>query len=154
MRIAITSILAFAYFFLPKYGYDSQSGIAQHLLYPISHANIFHLAANIVCLWMIKCPVNILITYPICVIASFFPSFFLYGNSLTMGFSGVLFAMVGITWGRIDAFKRMFLKNKWYLIIPFFIPNINAFIHVYCLLFGFAYGLYINNISQSVCNRR
>lgn len=154
MRIALTIILAASFLFLPKYGYDSQSGVMEHILYPISHANIFHLLVNILCLWMVRCPVSIHITYPIAVIASFFPSFCLFGGSLTMGFSGILFAMVGITWGRINSFKRMVGKNIWYLIIPFFIPNINAFIHVYCLLFGFAYGLYLYNINKSVCSRR
>ena len=154
-RIAITILLVVSFFFLPKYAYTSSLGI-EHFLYPISHANIVHLLVNILCLWMVRCPVNILVTYTVAVIASYLPAVSLYGlqEIPTMGFSGILFAMVGITWGRVQRFKDMFIKNKWYLIIPFFIPNINAFVHIYCLLLGFAYGYYSVYFSQSVWNRR
>lgn len=57
-----------------------------------------------------------------------------------MGFSGVLFAMVGISWGKTHRFKDMMVRNKWILIIPAFIPHINFLIHIYCLLFGYLYG--------------
>lgn len=57
-----------------------------------------------------------------------------------MGFSGVLFAMVGIGWGRTGQFVKMLDKNKWFLIIPLFLPHVNAFIHLYCLLLGYVAG--------------
>jgi len=151
-RIAISIILILSFFLLPKYAYGPESGITEHLLYPMSHANIFHLAVNILCLWMIRCPVYILVSLPIAIIASFFPAISLYGDVPTLGFSGVLFAMVGISWGKINGFRNMVAKNKWYLILPFFIPNINACIHVYCLLLGFVYGLHLYNIK--ICSRR
>jgi hypothetical protein len=58
----------------------------------------------------------------------------------TYGFSGVLFAMVGVSWGRIHRFRDMILRNKWFLIIPAFLPHVNFLIHIYCLLFGYLYG--------------
>lgn len=115
------------------------SDITSHLLYPLSHANIFHLAANTLCLWMIRVPVLIFVTYPIAVLASFLPSFV---SEPTMGFSGILFAMVAITWGRVHRFRDMFWKNKWYIIIPALLPHINVMIHVYCMIGGYLYGRY------------
>ena len=57
-----------------------------------------------------------------------------------MGFSGVLFAIVGISWGKVHRFRDMLTKNIWFLIIPAFIPHINFLIHLYCLLLGYLYG--------------
>jgi hypothetical protein len=47
---------------------------------------------------------------------------------------------VGISWGKTKHFRDMVWKNKWFLVIPMFIPHVNAFIHIYCLLAGYIYG--------------
>jgi hypothetical protein len=57
-----------------------------------------------------------------------------------MGFSGIIFAMVGIAWGKAHRFREMLTKNFWFLIIPAFIPHVNFLIHLYCLLLGYLYG--------------
>lgn len=138
-----------SYFFLPKYGFTSFGGdaILPHLLYPFSHANIWHLLVNICCLWMVRCPMRLYITYLIAVLASFLPCLtfsFSHGFTLmtepTMGFSGILFAMVGMSWGRINQFRNMIWRNKWFLIIPPFLPHVNFLIHIYCMLFGYLAG--------------
>ena len=149
-RLVICLLMVGSYFFLPKYGFTSfDANPVNHLLYPLSHANIFHLAVNIICLWMLHhCPMHIVATYLIAVVCSFLPSFPIYDcivegsfNTLpTMGFSGVLFAMVGISWGRVHRFRDMLWLNKWYIIIPAFLPHVNLLIHVYCLLAGYLYG--------------
>ena len=136
----------------PKYGFTFHGDLAGHLLYPLSHANVWHLAANVLCLWMLRCPMRLPVTYAIAVLCSFLPSFCLFDSIVngsfyslqapTYGFSGVLFAMVGISWGRIHRFKDMILRNRWILIIPAFIPHINFLIHIYCLLAGYLYGRY------------
>lgn len=150
-KLVVSFILVGSYFILPKYGFTSfnplhPQDILPHLLYPLSHANIWHLAANILCLWMLRCPLHIVATFVIAVLCSFLPCPLLpiYGESaaLTMGFSGVLFAMVGISWGRIHRFKDMIVRNKWILVIPAFLPHINFLIHIYCLMAGYLYGRY------------
>lgn len=160
IKLVISFLLVLSYFLLPKYGFTSfnynLSTLTNNLLYPISHANIFHLAGNILCLWMLRCPLHIVATYLIAVICSFLPcptlSSLLFPLSsllslplssepeATYGFSGVLFAIVGISWGRARRFRDMLWRNKWILIIPSFIPHINFLIHLYCLLAGYAYG--------------
>ena len=145
-RLVVSLVLVGSYFLLPEYGFTFplSGSVLGNLLYPISHANIWHLAGNILCLWMLRCPLHIFITYTIAVLCSFLPCPLLplYGDSatLTMGFSGVLFAMVGISWGRIHRFRDMMRRNWWVLIIPAFLPHINFLIHIYCLLVGYLYG--------------
>ena len=140
VRIVITVILLLSYFLLPKYGFTDIID-SDHFLYPLSHANIWHLSANILCLWMIKTDIHLIPCYIISVICSFIPCFV---SEPTMGFSGILFAMVGISWGRVHRLKDMVWRNKWYLIIPLFIPHVNAFIHLYCMIGGYLFGRFTN----------
>jgi len=153
VRLLVSLILVGSYFLLPKYGFTFYSPLINHLLYPISHANIWHLAANIVCLWMLPCPLHIFATFIISVLCSFLPCPLLplYGESaaLTMGFSGVLFAMVGISWGKVHRFRDMIWKNKWFLIIPAFLPHVNFLIHIYCLIAGYLYGTLCDRKSKN-----
>lgn len=146
IKLLISCCLVGSYFLLPKYGFTSfDYSLQDHLLYPISHANIWHLAGNVLCLWMLRCPTHIIATFVCAVLCSFLPCPLLplYGESsaITMGFSGVLFAMVGASWGRIGRFKEMIVRNKWILIITIFIPNVNFLIHFYCLVAGYLYGI-------------
>lgn len=157
-KLVVSFILVGSYFLLPKYGFTSFgccydiATYREHLLYPLSHANIWHLMANCLCLFMLRCPMHLFVTYTIAVLCSFLPSFCLFDSIMqggfhslsepTYGFSGVLFAMVGISWGKIHRLKDMMLRNKWILIIPAFIPHINFLIHIYCLVAGYLYGRY------------
>ncbi len=153
LRLVVSIGLVGSYFLLPKYGFTAFNGpFAAHLLYPFSHANIFHLLANILCLWLLRCQLHLPITYATAVLCSFLPSFSFYdiadtittataaGQEPTCGFSGVLFAMVGISWGKIRRFKEMIRRNMWFLVLPAFIPHVNALIHLYCILAGYLCG--------------
>lgn len=177
-------ILLASYLFLPKYGFPtatvpvglpdgsslwssvahicateepSASAILSHLLYPLSHANVFHLAANILCLFMLRCRTHIIVSFFCAVLCSFLPCPLLpiYGQSqtLTIGFSGVLFAMVGISWGKARRFRDMLTKNKYFLIIPAFLPHVNFLIHIYCLLLGYLYGRAHHHLSLRALRR-
>jgi len=156
VKILVFFMLVGSYFFLPKYGFTSFDGsfsgydIANHFLYPFSHANIWHLLANMLCLFMIRCKMHLIATYLIAVLCSFLPSFSIYDcvmqcgfaalSEPTYGFSGILFAMVGISWGKIHRLRDMVARNKWFLIIPAFLPHVNFLIHIYCLFAGYLYG--------------
>lgn len=151
----ISLVLVGSYFLIPEYGFTSfcsleTKDIIQHILYPLSHANIWHLLANILCLWMLRCRLHIIVTYLIAVLCSFMPCFV---SEPTMGYSGVLFAMVGISWGSIHRFKDMVWRNKWILIIPAFLPHINFMIHLYCLMAGYLYGSLIDK-HKGLCVRK
>ena len=143
-KVIVSVVLVVCYIFMPKYGFIDVHELSEcwyvHLLYPFSHANIWHLLANIVCLWMIPCELHLLISFLLAVLCSILPCFI---SEMTMGFSGVLFAIVGISWGQVHRFKNMIWKNKWFLVIPIFLPHVNAFIHLYCMIFGYLCGRYI-----------
>lgn len=138
-KAVVSVILAVWYFTMPSMGFPDD-GIAGHVLYPLSHANIWHLLANIVCLWMIPCGLHLTAALTLAILCSFIPCL---TSEVTYGFSGVLFAIVGISWGKVERFGEMVWRNKWFLIIPFFIPHINAFIHLYCMLAGYLWGKYV-----------
>jgi membrane associated rhomboid family serine protease len=137
LRALVSVILVLSYFLLPKYGFTDVISI-DNWRYQLSHANIWHLLANIVCLWMVRTDLNLLPCYCISTVCSFLPCFV---DEPTMGFSGMLFAMVGISWGRVHRFKDMVWRNKWFLFIPIFIPHVNAMIHLYCMVMGYLFGL-------------
>ena len=143
LYLILASGLVLSYFLLHQvYGFTAHSSLLTRILYPICHANIWHLAANLVYLWLIRqlLSMNLIPAYLLAVFAAFLPSFMLWGEAPTTGFSGVMFVLVGMSWGKINRFYDMFWRNKWILIIPFFIPNINALLHLYCLVLGFAFG--------------
>jgi hypothetical protein len=137
MRYVLSCLLVVSYFLFPRYSYVWADGdLCNHFLYSFSHVNIFHLGVNILCLMLLRCPLRFFESYLCCVFSSFLPSW----SGDTCGFSGYLFAMVGISWGRIGLFRRMIEKNVWYLVIPLFIPGVNGLLHLYCLLLGYFVG--------------
>lgn len=140
LKIIVSIVLVGSYFLLPEYGFTfSLCPLENHFLYPLSHANIWHLLGNLFCLWMLTCPMHILYTYLGAVACSFLPCLI---SEPTMGFSGVLFVMVGMSWGKVHKFKDMLWSNKWILIIPAFLPHINFLIHFYCIIAGYLLGRY------------
>lgn len=153
-KIIVSMFLLVWYCVMPKSAFINTHHITEcwdnHLLFSFSHANIWHLLANIFCLWMIPCRLHLMTSFLLAVLCSFLPCFI---SEPTMGFSGVLFSIVGISWGRVGRFKDMLLKNKWFLIIPIFIPHVNAFIHLYCLIAGWFAGRYLwhrENVSERI----
>ena len=135
----VSAVLLLSYLVFPKFGFPD-GGISGHLLHPLSHANVWHLLANILCLWMLSCDLHLSVSLIVAVVCSFIPCLM---SEPTMGFSGVLFAMVGISWGKVGMFREMLCRNKWFLIIPAFIPHVNALIHLYCFVAGYAAGRYV-----------
>lgn len=140
IKIAITFLLTAWYFLMPKVGYMGFFPLWEHLVYPFSHANIFHLLGNLLCLWLLPCSLRVPKSYLVAVIASFIP--LIFTEQPTMGFSGFLFAVIGMTWGRIRQFRKMCKKIAPYIIVTLFLPNVNWEIHVYCLLFGYVCGVF------------
>lgn len=138
-KLLVSIVLVLTFVFLPKYGYLGYGDIWNHLLYPFSHANIFHLLANILCFWMIRCKTYLLLCFIVSFLCSFLPSL---SCEPTMGFSGILFAIVGMSWGRSGRFLEMLKRNMWFLIIPMFIPHVNGLLHVYCMLAGYILGIF------------
>lgn len=135
VRVVLSVLLLVSYLALPVFSFPG--GLMGHLLYPFSHANVWHLLANLLCLWMITCRLHLLAAFAVAVGCSFLPCFVC---EPTMGFSGVLFAVLGMSWGRVRRFKDMIWRNKWFLVVPLFLPHVNGVIHIYCLVVGYFVG--------------
>ena len=143
-KVIISLFLVLWYFTMPQIGFNGfdthlYGKLSEHFIYPVCHANLWHLMANILCLWMISCELHLSTSFLLAVLCSFLPCF---TGEPTMGFSGVLFAIVGISWGRVRRLRDMLWRNKWFLIIQIFIPHVNALLHIYCLLAGYLWGCF------------
>ena len=156
-KCVVTVLLTVCFMSLPATGYtngDMENGEA-HLLYIVSHANVWHLAGNLLCLWLMRRRLYLYSSLMIAFLASYIPAFSIYGDmGVTLGFSGVLFAIVGTKWGvYCDACRRtedasichksverFLMKVLPFAIVGILIPHVNWCLHTYCLLAGFAYG--------------
>jgi membrane associated rhomboid family serine protease len=155
-KALVALVLTLCWVFIPITGYSSDdSSLLPHLLYPLGHANLWHLVGNLFILWLLRGEtLRLWQDYAIAVACSFLPvipglwDFFSTGEPLsTVGFSGVLFAELGIRWG---AWCRQQQSAKAYLtfcerlmpfvLVGFLIPHINWSIHLYCVIAGLVYG--------------
>lgn len=147
--------------------------VASHVLYMVSHANFWHLAGNLFVLWMIPNRLYLLEAVIIAFVTSWLPSvgsiWDIWNNepvAATVGFSGVLFAILGIKWGvycvgqhkgrisrrgRIMDEQRTAISAKRlkmfcvrvlpFALIGFLVPHLNWTIHLYCLTAGLLVGM-------------
>ena len=149
VRLILSQILIAAYLFYPMAAYNINSSlpmqggmgwVSLHFLSLFSHANIFHLLGNLLCLWLMKCRFRLPQALAISFVCSFLPQWSLWGGTeLACGFSSVLFAVAGMAWGEAGRFRDMVKKCVLPLIIVGLFPNVNIFIHLYALLLGYAY---------------
>ena len=145
-KVVVSLVLVFFFLFLPKYSfYPSQfstlnSQLEGHFLFAFSHANIFHLAGNVLCLYLLKIRLRLPIALAVSFVCSWLPQWSLWGAEPILGFSGVLFAAVGIAWGRAGQFKRMLRYCLLPTIVFGLFPHIAMTLHIYTLLLGYAIG--------------
>ena len=152
-KAVLTAIMATWVVALPPVGY--QSGISAggdiwlHLIYMYSHANVWHMTGNLFVLWVMKDRLYLVPAMVTAFTASYLPSWSAYGDiGLTMGFSGVLFAIAGIKWGRhirkADNRKAVVMifcrKVLPFAFVGLVLPHVNWCPHLYCLIGGLLYG--------------
>lgn len=142
-KITVFTALALAYALQVALGVGSgycKGDLWPHLWFPFFHANIFHLAANILTLAMLRCEVrDILPAYAVAVIASFFA----VASVPTMGFSGVLYVLIGMQTGIFRG--RVTLPKVWFfafLLAGLFLPRVNGLLHIVCFASGALIQLY------------
>ena len=155
-KCVVTAVLVAVFVFAPAVGYTNGDIERPHLhiAYMFCHANIWHLAGNIFVLWILRGKLHLAASMMIAYVFSLLPSWSLWGEvGVTMGFSGVLFAICGIKWGIYcryasamgklfgrTAFREFAMKGLPFALIGILIPHINWCIHLYCMLAGFVYG--------------
>ena len=155
-KLLVSVVLIAWYICMPQVGYTGDMESPAHLTYMLSHANIWHLAGNVFVLWMMRGRLHLLSVIAIAFLASFIPSIgsvwdgFAFDGQ-TMGFSGAIFAIAGIQWGRYiwrqnnnekqqEATKAFLTKALPWAIVGVLIPHINWSLHLYCMMAGFIYG--------------
>ncbi len=157
-KYVVTAVLVACYLFAPAIGYENGDveNTLPHIAYMFCHANVWHLAGNLFVLWIMHGRLYLIPSLVIAFLCSFIPGFSIYGDvGMTMGFSGVLFAIAGIKWGVYcmyassmgqifgkSAFHDFLMKALPFAVIGILIPHINWCIHLYCMLLGFVYGRY------------
>lgn len=158
-KIVVTVVLVAWWLFLPVIGYEvndfKDADVGRHLVYMLSHANVWHLAGNLFVLWIMRNKLYLIPSIIIAFLCSLLPAIGFYPLGMTVGFSGVLFAIAGIKWGVFcrhayeeskekgkDAASDFICKALPFALAGSFIPHLNWCIHLYCLLAGFVYGRY------------
>ena len=165
-KALVTVVLVLWWLYGPSVGYfpvgktdgHTIGTIWEHLLWPMSHANVWHLMGNLWVLWWMKGGrLYMLEAYVIAVLCSFLPvvpglwdilpADDSAGVVATCGFSGVLCAMIGVRWGawiggchNMTAYWTFAKRVLPFVAVGFLIPHVNWSIHLYCLLAGLAYG--------------
>ena len=142
----LLAITTFICLFLPTQAFSPASPFHTHLLYHFFHANIFHLAANILCLFLIKFPIRYLKAFLVATFVSFLPCPTWQWSQMSFeyipvcGLSAFLLAVIGIAWGEVSTFNRMVKTTLLPVAVFSLLPNVNLLIHVYALIFGFVVG--------------
>jgi membrane associated rhomboid family serine protease len=175
-KVILALLLCGWYVSMPQVGYvylGHDTGTLPHIILThaeamLSHANIWHLLGNLFVLMLVR-KLNIIPSVVIAYLASFIPTvgtlWDIIGRLtsqepvMTMGFSGVLFAMLGVIWGdhvRIwsntaryygyDAMEAFLMKMLPWALVGFFVPHANWELHLYSLIGGFTYGFFKDSL--------
>ena len=117
-------------------GFSAHGGLLPHFTYSFLHANVWHMAANLLVLWGVRQRMNVAVGYVIAVAASWMP---MWADKPTVGMSGMLFAMFGIMWGKTGRWKEYLKAGMPVILIMMLIPNVNGLLHLYCYILGFVF---------------
>ena len=155
-KLLVTLILVAWYIWMPQVGFTAGMEGRAHITYLLCHANIWHLAGNVFVLWMMRGKLHLLPAILVAILSTFLPVFGSVWDGLlfdgqTMGFSGVLFAIAGVQWGRLEWSKNtehdrfivrwsFFSKAVPWAFVFVLIPHINWSLHLYCMILGYIYG--------------
>ena len=114
-------------------GYTDRA-LLPHLLFAFFHANVFHLAANLFTASLLPYDLrDLLLAYLISLAASFVA----VAPLPTMGFSGILYVLIGM---RTTLFRGRFTVGKGYfvafLLAGLVLPRVNGLLHILCFIGG------------------
>lgn len=131
MKVAV-ALICIVCMFLPDTPTCRTAPMWTHLTYHFTHANIFHLLANLYVLWTMR-RVRWVPAYLISTLISLIPA------TEVAGLSGLIFASYGVSCG-IRNRLRTLLTLAVFAIVWGLFPGVSLTIHILSLLIGFAYG--------------
>lgn len=126
-------------------GFFPGSSFVSHLTYSFCHANIFHLAANLVVLWSLRNRICLCASLFAAVLASFLPT---YVSQPTVGLSGVIFAAIGIMWGKTGRFWDSCCVVMPFIVLTMLMPGVNGILHLWTYMIGFIIGRIVTKYSH------
>lgn len=117
----------------------------ERLCYPVFHVNILHAFCNAWCLvslvflydlpwWKVMLSFIIAVSIPPCLLTA----------TPVVGMSGACFALMGLT---VPIVRSKVLLLGWinlFLVLGFLLPNVAAWVHVYCFTVGLWVGIIIH----------
>lgn len=137
-------------------GIYAHAPLAGRLLYPFFHSGVLHAALNAWCLLSLAFLYNvtwkrmivayfIAVTVPVDTLGSFLPF-----DNPTVGLSGVVYVLFGSI--SFEVLRKRYYQcwMLFYIGIGFFMPNTNAWLHLYCYLCGFVVAL----LNKPICIKR
>lgn len=147
-------VLACVFFgFEPKWAYTADSAWWTHLTFHFTHGNIFHLAANMLVVFL-------LLFYRkdgwwmwiLCYLIAILCSFVVCSTKPTVGLSGLLLAYYGIICYKDGARWKSMLQTLAYMVVScIFASRLAIGLHFMCFALGAAIGgvmLWIRNIKR------
>jgi len=135
-QLSIILILVLTYLLPVKHGYILGS-TWEHFVYIFFHANIFHLAGNCYCTWLILKNNNSKTLIPLYTL-SVLASFIAYNNLPTIGFSAPLFVALGINFHKTKN-KKTYIPLLISVLASLPFPLVNTRLHVTCFILGYLY---------------
>lgn len=139
-KFMLTALCVMLYFW--HVGFTADSPWQTHVMFHFCHANVFHLAINLMVLWQIQNRIPVVEALLVSFLASYLP---MYVTAPTMGLSGFLFAAFGIMWGRVGRPLEASRAALPFIIITMLFPDVNGLLHLYAFILGyvFSYVLHI-----------
>lgn len=128
--LALLAIICFAFGFSHPVVWFIPS--ANHFLFSFSHANFFHLLANVFALVLLRKPVG-WVAFLAASAASFLPM----TSTPTLGLSALIFAHIGTTWAPSRGLALMCRKVLPFAVLVGLLPGVNLLIHIYALFLGY-----------------
>lgn len=147
-------VLACAFFdFNPEWGYMSGSPWWAHLTFHFAHGNIFHLAANMLVVFMLLLNrKDKLWLWPVSLIVATLCSFIISTPIPTVGLSGTLFAYYGIIFIKDGPQLKPFIHTLIYLAVScIFASRMATGLHFICLFMGALVGFFIGTATDMNC---
>lgn len=134
--ILCTLISIINWYYPLNFGYSQSSSVLSHFTYIFVHANIIHLGMNMFVFWKLYDYVKYL---KFGIIIAFIASFYC-NMHVTVGASGVIFALLGIFYAKYKFKPKFYITNFSFLAIASvvgYFSNVNVKLHLVCLSVGF-----------------
>jgi len=143
LLIFICIVVGIVEYYIPL-GFTSTSPWWTHITYNFAHANVFHLILNMIVFVKLYDIVDwkvLFLGVLISTVVSFVP---FLAHGYTVGFSGVLFAMLGFVYVYKKISWRSYLINAAWIVVGSAIglctQNVNVWLHIACLFSGIISG--------------